>query len=117
MKPVISSLTLRVRPGLMRRSLKFYELLGFDFSEEKHNNGPIHYVSKSESFLFELYPLTQNDGYPQPHARLGFLVSGGAIEQLEKYKDESGKSFVCEKKDYGYLTRDPMGRFIELRLS
>jgi lactoylglutathione lyase len=116
MNPSLAGLVLRVKKTLLKKSVDFYECLGFSFKEEKHDNSPIHYASNLDGFLFELYPLKREDGYPQPHARLSFRVSKEAIEKIQAYRDEDERSFLCDERDYGYVSKDPMGRYVDLHV-
>lgn len=110
MSPAFSLLELKVRRELMERSLTFYTALGFTFKTEKISDNPLHYVSVNDDFVFKLYPLTKDEGYPMPHARLGFAIDPKALTQLSEAEIEYWE------KDYGYLTHDPMGRAVELKL-
>lgn len=108
--PALSLLELKVRRELMEKSLDFYTALGFIFRTERQEDGPFFYVSENQGFTFKLCPLSKAEGYPMPHARLGFCVTSRAIDQLEEAKIENWK------REYGYVTRDPMGRFVELTI-
>lgn len=110
MNPFLDLFVLKVRPEKLERSVTFYECLGFSFKQEVHGNGPIHYSSESNGYVFELYPLTKVEGYPKPWARLGFKVTPECLEKLAENK------FEFFEKEYGYITQDPMGRFVELRI-
>jgi len=121
MNPSLNALVLRVRQQLLERSIVFYECLGFSFKEEKHGKGPVHYASESNGYLFELYPLMGRE-YPQPHARLSFRVNKEVIERIKTYNESTKLSgsdrlpFLCHERDYGYISKDPMGRYVELHL-
>ena len=114
MNPRLSLFVLRVRQELLKKSVDFYQCLGFSFKEERHGQGPLHYTSESNGYVFELYPLLRDEGYPQPHARLGFQVTKEAIERLQNYKSEDNFAFICDERPYGFVSKDPMGRYIEL---
>lgn len=39
------------------RIVRFYSLLGFDFNEEQHGTGPIHFAGTLDEFVLEVYPV------------------------------------------------------------
>ena len=53
-----------------------YELLGMDFEYHKHGNGPFHYASEQDGFVFEIYPLTKSMEKADNSIRLGFDIDG-----------------------------------------
>lgn len=91
----------------LKESRQFYEQLGYEFKEEKHGNGPIHYSSEREGFVFELYPAQEDE---KDNTRLGFefkdLVSlSSDIEVIDIFEYNNKKVRVVN---------DPDGRKIEL---
>lgn len=63
--------------------LKFYNMLGLCFIEEKHGNGPIHYSCSLDGVVLEIYPAT--NAYPVDQSTsLGFSIPSitTMIEQL-----------------------------------
>jgi len=50
---------------------QFYEMFGLSFTEEKHGVGPIHFSSKLNGVLLELYPAGNKE---KSKVRLGFKV-------------------------------------------
>jgi len=91
----------------IKKSRQFYEQLGHGFIEEKHENGPVHYSSVREGFVFELYPAQKSE---KDNTRLGFEVEnlellGSEIEVVEIIEHNNVKVKVAI---------DPDGRKIEL---
>ncbi|BBI51814.1 hypothetical protein HORIV_42350 [Vreelandella olivaria] len=93
----------------LEKSKQFYELLGFTFVKEKHGGGPSHYSSQDAGFVFELYPLAENETIG--NTRVGFSVSRipeGLSQVATATQNESNGKQI-------YIVRDPDGRKIELR--
>ena len=53
--PKLNLLVIRSRD--IERAKNFYSELGMLFGKEKHGNGPEHYSSGNDGFVFEIYPL------------------------------------------------------------
>lgn len=51
-----------------------YELLGFIFDYHQHGNGPFHYASNKDDFVFEIYPLQRSATKADDSIRLGAEV-------------------------------------------
>lgn len=103
----INLLVLRCRE--LEASKRFYELLGFGFVREKHGDGPLHYSSQDAGFVFELYPLRENE--QACNSRVGFSVKD--IQQvLSQVAITSQHEFNGKQI---YIVRDPDGRSVELR--
>ncbi|MGP9768627.1 VOC family protein [Halomonas sp. AOP13-D3-9] len=93
----------------LETSKQFYELLGFTFVKEKHGGGPSHYSSQNAGFVFELYPLAENETVG--NTRVGFSVKHipQVLSQMATAtQQESNGKQVC-------IVRDPDGRKVELR--
>lgn len=62
-----------------------YELLGLKFAYHQHGNGPFHYASEQDEFVFEIYPLIQSIEQADNSLRLGFEIENlcGVIRDLE----------------------------------
>jgi len=91
----------------INKSRQFYEQLGCEFKEEKHEKGPVHYSSEREGFVFELYPAQKIE---IDNTRLGFEIEnlaslGDGIEVVEILEHNNIKVRVVI---------DPDGRKIEL---
>ncbi|WP_416396463.1 VOC family protein [Allohahella sp. A8] len=87
---------------------QFYELLGFTFVREKHGGGPLHYSSQDAGFVFELYPLAENDAVG--NGRLGFSVKD--VQQVLSQLSIANQHEFNGKQIY--TVRDPDGRVVEL---
>lgn len=95
--------------------VQFYEALGFEFAEERHGNGPIHYSTRIGESVLEIYPLPTGVS-DESHVRLGFALSNpdrivAEIESLGGTLVKSGR-----ETPWGYMAivADPDGRVIEL---
>lgn len=97
-----------LRCGELHASKQFYEQLGFQFVEEQHGRGPVHYSSKDAGFVFELYPLGRSELVD--NTRLGFSVEG--IEHIIPGLNLSGHYEFDGRQVY--VVRDPDGRKVEL---
>ncbi|WP_129140775.1 VOC family protein [Modicisalibacter coralii] len=103
----INLLVLRCRE--LEASKQFYELLGFCFVKERHGDGPLHYSSQDAGFVFELYPLKENE---EPgNSRIGFSV--------KDMRQVLSKMVVASQYELNgsqvYVVRDPDGRKVELK--
>ncbi len=92
----------------LEASREFYEMLGFQFVEERHGKGPLHFASQDAGFVFELYPLLPHEAAGT--TRLGFTISG--LEQvLSQVAVEDRHGFGGKQV---HIVRDPDGRKVEL---
>lgn len=103
----INLLVLRCRE--LEASKRFYELLGFGFVKEKHHSGPLHYSSQDAGFVFELYPLAENE--EAGNSRIGFSVKD--IQQVLSQVTITSQHEFNGKQIY--VVPDPDGRKVELR--
>lgn len=96
-------ITLRViRAKNLDQTVKFYSDLGFEFKEEQHGNGPIHFAADISGVIFEIYPAKAEEEADKT-TRLGFSV--GEVEGIEFNESPWGKRAVV---------KDPDGRSVEL---
>ncbi|WP_025743289.1 VOC family protein [Aquimarina pacifica] len=94
-----------------------YEKLGLTFEYHKHGNGPFHYASEENGFVFEIYPLTKSMKEADASLRVGF-----EIENLEsKIEDlrQTNWKILSEptQMEWGLISiiQDLDGRKIELK--
>ena len=94
----------------------YQDLLGIEFKEEKHDNGPKHYAGLlEERLLLELYPPKKSNKTPAapaiPDPGLIFNVSDleATLEKMKKYTESK-----VEILPYGAKIHDPDGRSIYL---
>jgi catechol 2,3-dioxygenase-like lactoylglutathione lyase family enzyme len=85
-------------------SKAFYEALGLEFRDEKHETGPAHFSCQLGSLVFELYPVSEP---PSSLERLGFRVLD--VEAVTNAALRAGGRL----DRHGVLV-DPDGRKIEL---
>ncbi|CAL2101687.1 Glyoxalase/bleomycin resistance/extradiol dioxygenase family protein [Tenacibaculum sp. 190130A14a] len=111
----INLLVIRTKkPELLKTQ---YELLGFEFDYHQHGNGPFHYASEKDGFVFEIYPLTKSIEKVDNSIRLGF-----DIENLNKKMNDLIKTNWIVKSgltetEWGLtaIVQDLDGRKIELK--
>jgi lactoylglutathione lyase len=74
MEPVSSVINLLViRSANLDRATTFYETIGLKFIRHAHAQGPEHYVSEMNGFIFEIYP--ERDAQDTTiNTRIGFKV-------------------------------------------
>lgn len=70
--PPFMNLTVIRSPDIDRAS-RFYSEMGLLFRKHRHGNGPEHYSSCVDGFVFELYPRGKHP--PTTGTRIGFSVS------------------------------------------
>ena len=103
-----------LRCANIRLTKQFYELLGLEFVEEKHDEGPVHYSSKIGGCVFELYPVRR--GQDPCNNRLGFGVND--LESLLREMHELGVEIPVRSINDGptqvAIVRDPDNRNVEL---
>ena len=69
--PPFLNLTVLRSPDIERAS-RFYSAMGLLFMKHRHGNGPEHFTSCINGFVFEIYPLGK---HPSTHGtRIGFSV-------------------------------------------
>lgn len=94
-----------------------YEIIGFEFDYHKHGNGPYHYVSEQNGFVFEIYPLTKSMTKADGNLRLGFEISNLSLV-IDNIKSTNWivKSDIKET-EWGIIAvvQDLDGRKIELK--
>ncbi|GAB5550787.1 MAG: glyoxalase/bleomycin resistance/extradiol dioxygenase family protein [Saprospiraceae bacterium] len=94
-----------------------YELLGFKFNCHKHGNGPFHYASEMDGFVFEIYPLTKSMGKADSSIRLGFDIKELAL-RMQALKNSSWKIISdISMTEWGpkAILQDLDGRKVELK--
>jgi len=93
----------------------FYACLGLSFQEEQHGRGPIHYSTRLDHVVFEVYPLPDNEE-ADIGVRLGFTVERLAdVLGLLVENGATVRSKLAES-DWGLraVVNDPDGRAVEL---
>jgi lactoylglutathione lyase len=99
----------------IHRAAKFYRELGLLFTLERHGNGPEHFTSSVNGFVFEIYPL--KDGQtPTTSTRIGFMVD--SVDQLVVLLQTIGAEIVSNPQDSEWgrraIVRDLDGHMVEL---
>ena len=109
----LNLLVLRCRDIELTR--RFYEHLGFVFTEERHGAGPRHYACEKGGFVLELYPASQ--GHPPDNVRLGFSTPlladvSGAVRQNPEVTVLKPPYATADR--LVLLLQDPDGRKVEV---
>lgn len=99
----------------MERLRSFYQSLGLEFVEEKHENSPRHYACQLGSLVLELYPLQKQGQSRAQGSALGFDV-----DNLDALMEHVGKEYVHRAPRQSPYVRtaflyDPDGRKIILQ--
>ena len=111
MSGIVLSLVV-LRSQNMRDTQLFYQcLLGKEFEEEQHENGPKHYSCLLGEFILEIYPQRTDE---RGTVQLGFIVD--SLEQiLDCVAPEYVRRGPFDTVDgRGLLLRDPDGRLVYL---
>ena len=94
-----------------------YQILGFEFEYHQHGNGPFHYASEQDGFIFEIYPLTKSQTAADKSLRIGFEIENlvSKVSELEN----SGWIINSSLKETEWgliaIVQDFDGRKIELK--
>jgi lactoylglutathione lyase len=115
--PALSLIVLRT--SKMEAALSFYRALGFEFVEEKHGSGPVHYSTQIGSAVMEIFPgeLAEPLGRKAGGATmLGFTVA--SVDEAVTAAQSLNAQIVTAPTDSTWGRRavvvDPDGRGIEL---
>ncbi|MCE9583637.1 MAG: VOC family protein [Planctomycetes bacterium] len=93
----------------------FYEALGFQFKEEQHGKGPIHWSVKAGDAVFEIYPAP--DGHTvDKSTRIGFALDDvtAAVEAVRAHGARIDSKPNSGPDGLRAIVRDPDGRAVEL---
>lgn len=102
--PTVNLLVLRSTD--LQRAAQFYHTLGLVLTRERHGDGPEHYSSSVNGFVFELYPLA-TCSRATTSTRIGFRVD--SVDQLVPSLRALGAGLVTEVHD------SPWGRWAGVR--
>jgi predicted enzyme related to lactoylglutathione lyase len=115
----VSPLSLKLlvlRTPQLHRLRRFYQLLGIDFTEERHGLGPLHFAGHIGDAILELYPLANEGETVDTSIRLGFSVTN--LTETVRSLEADGAAIVNGPKATAWGTRavvrDPDGRGVEL---
>ncbi|KAF0247133.1 MAG: Glyoxalase/bleomycin resistance [Planctomycetota bacterium] len=104
-----------VRTHRLEDVCDFYRALGFDFQEEQHGKGPVHFSAAAGPAVLEIYPLPEGASV-DASLRLGFFVDD-VTAAVDSVRQNGGR--VDTKPNSGpwglrAVVRDPDGRAVEL---
>jgi lactoylglutathione lyase len=112
--PPIANLLVLRSPDI-HRAAAFYRALGLLFIVERHGNGPEHYTSLVNGFVFEIYPLATGQT-PTTGTRIGFSVD--SVDELLPLVRDLGAEVVTEPHDSEWgrraVVKDLDGHTVEL---
>src|SRR4051794_14241512 len=112
--PPIANLLMLRSPDIHKAAV-FYRALGLLFTVERHGNGPEHFTSLMNGFVFEIYPLAPGQT-PTTGTRIGFSVD--SVDRLVPFVREAGAEVVTEPHDSPWgrraVVKDLDGHTIEL---
>lgn len=104
-----------IRSANMERSLQFYKLLGLDFTQHRHGNGPEHYACELGKLVFEIYPRA-GEAQNTASTRIGFQIN--SLDALVAKLQESNVTIISPPKDSLWgrraVVNDPDGHRVEL---
>lgn len=104
-----------IRSSTVSRVVEFYRCLGIDFTEERHETGPLHFAACLGGLVFEVYP-AKNPTDVDRRTRLGFSTSdlSGAMNRLRTLDAEVLQQPSHSTWGVRAVVRDPDGRTVEL---
>ena len=112
--PIANLLVLR-SPDIHRARNFYLSALGLLMVLERHGDGPEHYSSSNDGFVFELYPLGENE-LPTTGVRIGFNVD--SADELVMNVREAGGEVVSDPHDSAWgrraVIKDLDGHTVEL---
>lgn len=112
--PPIANL-LVIRSPDIHRAVKFYRQMGMVFELHSHGNGPEHYASSVEGFVFEIYP-RRGEGKDTASTRIGFRVDD--IDSVVESLREIHTTIVTDPTDSEWgrraVVKDFDGHTVEL---
>jgi catechol 2,3-dioxygenase-like lactoylglutathione lyase family enzyme len=102
-------------PDIHRAATFYLQALGLPFTLERHGDGPEHYSSSLNGFVFELYPLGAGRT-PTTGVRIGFSVD--SVDELVQLVRAAGAEVVSGPHDSEWgrraVVRDLDGHTLEL---
>ena len=103
-----------IKTNQLETTRQFYQSIGIQFQKHQHGKGPVHYAAEMGSFVFEIYPLADQQALVDSSTRLGFEVP--QLDQLIATLSEDTVLKFPNQTDWGYqaIVQDPDGRKVEL---
>jgi len=94
-----------------------YEKLGFSFEYHQHGNGPFHYASEQDGFVFEIYPLTKSMEKVDSSIRLGFDIKNLYDVMVDIHNSNWKVISKVKQTEWGdiAIVQDLDGRKVELK--
>jgi predicted enzyme related to lactoylglutathione lyase len=112
-EPQMNLVVIRARD--LDRAQEFYERVGLKFERHAHGNGPEHLACEMSSFVFEIYPVV--DEQPTTEStRIGFAVRN--VDELVEKLSTAGVAIHRQPKDSPWgrraVVRDFDNHLVEL---
>lgn len=97
----------------IEKTKDFLSKLGLSFVKEQHDTGPMHFLTKLNNTVFEIYP--SNDNNKPTKARLGLELPPLNEAQQNFVRENSSKGIIklANGKKFAVVL-DPNGNNIEL---
>lgn len=96
-------------------AVRFYQSLGLHFTQEQHGQGPLHWASKTQRFVMEIYP-AKTPQQVDSTTSVGLNVSD--MDQALHQLSATGVAIVSEPKEFDWglqaIVKDPDGRSVIL---
>ncbi|NNJ25159.1 VOC family protein [Alienimonas chondri] len=104
-----------IRSPDIERAVTFYRQMGMTFEFHAHGNGPKHYASESNRFVFEIYP-QRSAADTTRHVRLGFHVDDvdGVVQLLRDIDAEVRTPPTATEWGRRAVVKDFDGHLVEL---
>jgi len=104
-----------IRSSDFEKAVRIYEAIGLKFERHSHGNGPEHYASEHDGFVFEIYPLSP-DHQATVSTRIGFEVE--SVDETVNGALSAGAKLIVPAKHgpWGYraVIADLDGHRVEL---
>jgi len=98
----------------MDRAAEFYESMGLTFTKHRHGNGPEHFASVVNGFVFEIYPI--GPAQSTASTRIGFSVDD--VDSVVEFLADAGGQLLSGPTDSQWgrraVMKDLDGHTVEL---
>ncbi len=103
-----------IKTNQLETTRQFYQSIGIQFQKHQHGRGPVHYAAEMGTFVFEIYPLSNQQARVDSSTRLGFEVN--RLDDLITALPADVVLKLPHQAEWGYqaIVQDPDGRKVEL---
>jgi lactoylglutathione lyase len=106
-----------LRAAEIDRTVRFYEALGLQFTQEQHGSGPVHYACELGGIVLEIYPAKQEHAFRG--ATGSMMMLGFQVDSLPSVLEALAGLGVSAPAEHSTTSRalveDPDGRAVEIR--